>query len=65
MYSNLDLRPLIWFSGVVVLILWGLWELIDYLFIDEVIKSSKPIIPDIEITIKNSVSDTTYIYRKP
>lgn len=62
---NLDLRPLVWFGFIVMALIWGLWELVDWLWIDEVIRSSKPIIPEIELVIKNNQVDTLYIYRKP
>jgi len=60
-----DLRLLIWFGAVIVLGIWGLWELIDWLFIDHAIRSATPIIPEIELTVKDNVIDTIYVYRKP
>ncbi len=60
-----DVRPLIWLGFIVMALIWGTWELIDWLFIDEVIKSRELIQPDIEITVKDNVIDTLYIYRKP
>lgn len=60
----MDLRPLIWFPVVCILAIWGLWELIDFLFIDEVIKSTDPIIPEIELVVKDNKVDTVYVYRK-
>lgn len=62
---NFDLKPLIYFGAFVVLVIWGCWELIDYLFIDDVIRSSTPITPEIELVVKNNVVDTIYVYRKP
>lgn len=64
MTFDFDLRALIWLGCMVVLVIWGTWELIDWLFIDDTIKTKTPIIPDIEVIIKNGKSDTTYIYRK-
>lgn len=46
-------------------IFWGGWELIDWLFIDDAIKTKTLIVPEIEITVKDNVIDTLYIYRKP
>jgi hypothetical protein len=45
---------------------WGLAELINYLFIDDnVIRSSMPITPELEIIVKDNLIDTIYIYRQP
>jgi archaellum biogenesis protein FlaJ (TadC family) len=49
--------------ALLVFAIWGVWELIDWLFIDEVIKSTKPITPEIELIINNNEVDTLYIYR--
>lgn len=62
---SFDLRPLIWFGVAVVLVIWGCWELIDWLWIDETIRSTKPIVPEIELVIKNNIVDTVYVYRLP
>lgn len=62
---NFDLRPLIWFGAFIVLMIWGAWELVDWLWIDDAIKVSKPIVPEIQLIIKDNVVDTLYIYRKP
>lgn len=56
---------LILIGVAIVLVLWGGWEIIDWLFIDDSIKVSAPLVPEIEITIKNNIADTIYIYRKP
>jgi hypothetical protein len=32
---------------------------------DDDIKSNKPIVPELEITVKNNKIDTIYVYRKP
>ena len=60
-----DLTPLIVFCFCIVLAIWGCWELIDLFWIDEVIKSTTPIKPEIELVVKNNVIDTVYVYRKP
>ena len=46
-------------------LVWGCWELVDWLWIDDAIRVSKPLVPEIEITVKNNVIDTLYIYREP
>lgn len=48
-----------------ILLFWGGYELVDWLFIDDAIKTTAPIKPEIELIIKNNVVDTLYIYRKP
>jgi len=48
-----------------LVVFWGGWELIDWLWIDDAIKVSKPITPEIEIIVKDNVVDTLYVYRKP
>jgi len=59
------------FSGLVVfgLIIGGGFcmglELIDWLWIDDAIKVTKPITPEIEIIVRDNVVDTLYVYRKP
>ena len=50
---------------ICVAVLWGGWELIDWLFIDDAIRTSQPITPVIELTVKDNVVDTVYVYRKP
>lgn len=62
---NIDVRPLFFIGIIIVLVIWGCWELIDFLWIDEVIRTNKPIIPEIKLTIKNNIVDTIYIYREP
>jgi hypothetical protein len=62
---SFDLRPLIWLGAFIILAIWGCWELIDWLWIDDAIRSTKPITPEIELVIKNNVVDTIYVYRQP
>ena len=50
---------LAFFAG---LLLWGAWEIIDWLFIFDGIKSTEHIEPIIELTINNGRVDTLYIY---
>jgi len=52
--------------GIVIgLLVWGVWSFIDWMWLDEVIKSHHVISPALEVTIKNGVTDTLYIYRLP
>ncbi len=62
---SFDLRPLILFGALIILAIWGCWELIDLLWIDDAIRSTTPITPEIELVIKNNVVDTVYVYRLP
>lgn len=50
------------FIGLAV---WGAWELIDWIFIDDAIKTTSPMVPEIELIIKDNKVDTLYVYRKP
>lgn len=50
---------------LIVVVIWGGWELIDWLFIDDVIKVTEPLVPELEIIVKDNVVDTLYVYRKP
>lgn len=52
------------FGVVIALACWGAWELIDWLFIDHSIRVYTPIIPEIELVVKDNVVDTVYVYRK-
>jgi hypothetical protein len=56
---------LILLGAGIVLAIFGCWELIDLIWIDDAIKVSKPIIPTIELIIKNNQVDTLYVYRLP
>lgn len=57
------------FCGVLVIGLvvgfgcWGLWEIIDCLWVDDTIRVSQPIVPTLELVVKNNVIDTIYVYR--
>ena len=50
---------------VIFLIGWGLWELVDWLWIDDAIRVTKPLVPELELTVKDNVIDTIYVYRIP
>ena len=47
------------------LIVFGAYLLVDWLWIDDSIKSTTIITPKIELVIKNNVIDTVYVYKKP
>lgn len=64
-YYNFDLRALIWLGAFIVLVVWGCWELFDWFFIEENITTTKPIIPEINLIIKDNKVDTLYIYKQP
>jgi len=38
-----------------VLLFWGCYELVDWLFIDDAIKCSKPITPEIQLVVKRTL----------
>jgi hypothetical protein len=65
--GNLDgLVSALIFAGLFIgLAVWGSWELIDWIFIDDAIKTTTPIVPEIELIIKDNKVDTLYVYRKP
>ena len=48
-----------------VLVFWGGYKLVDWLFIDDAIRTTELIEPEIELVVKNNVVDTVYVYRKP
>ena len=62
---SFNITPILWLCFFVGFVIWGCWELIDWLWIDEVIKSTKPITPELEIIVKDNIIDTLYIYRQP
>lgn len=47
------------------LVFWGSYELVDWLFIDDAIRSTVPIVPEIELVVRNNIVDTIYVYRQP
>lgn len=64
---NLDgLVPALIFFGILICaIIWGLWELVDWLWIDNAIRVTEPLVPELELTVKDNVIDTIYVYRIP
>lgn len=63
-HYSFDLRPLMLLGAFIVALIWGCWELIDWLWIDDAIRTTTPINPEIELIIKNNSVDTVYIYRQ-
>lgn len=64
---NLDgLVPGLIFIGILFCaMVWGLWELVDWLWIDDAIRVTEPLVPELELTVKDNVIDTIYVYRIP
>ena len=60
---NFNIGAMILVPVIFILMIWGLWEVIDWLFISDVIKSTEPITPEIELIINDNNVDTLYIYR--
>jgi hypothetical protein len=58
-------QTLVGFGIFIGLMLWGLFMLIDYLFIFDGIKSKTPIKPKIELVIVDNKVDTVYVYELP
>ena len=65
--GNLDgLIPTFVGLGIVIaLSIWGCWELIDWFWFDDAIRSTTLIEPEIELVIEDGKLDTIYVYRKP
>lgn len=64
---NLDgiVTVLVGFGIAIALAIWGCWELIDWIWIDDAIRTTTPITPEIELVVKDNVVDTIYVYRQP
>lgn len=63
--TNGVVPALITIGALIVIIIWGSWQLIDWVFIDDSIRVTKPIVPEMEIVVKDNVTDTIYVYQKP
>lgn len=50
---------------IIVLLIISLYAIYDWIFIEAVIKTTERLVPELEITVKNNVIDTLYVYRKP
>lgn len=61
----MNFKGLFLIGAFMVAILWFCYALVDWVFIDNVVKSETLIKPEIEIIIKNKVVDTIYVYREP
>lgn len=61
-FGNLFLA-LVLFGALIMGAIWGCWELIDWLWIDDAIKVTEPLNPELEIIVKDNVVDTLYVYR--
>jgi hypothetical protein len=46
---------------VFTFLFWSGWELIDYLFIDDVIRVTEPLVPEIELVVNDNKVDTIYV----
>jgi hypothetical protein len=60
---NIDVKILIYICVFIVLIILGIWEGIDYLFIEECLKSETLLVPEIKLVIRDNQVDTIYIYK--
>lgn len=56
---------LITFGILIGVLIWVTCELVDWLFIDDSIRVTKPLIPKLELIIVDNVIDTVYVYQKP
>lgn len=54
---------LVLFGVLLVGVIWGCLKLVDYLWIDDAIKVTKPLKPELEIFVKDNIVDTLYVYR--
>jgi hypothetical protein len=61
---SFDLRPLIWAGALTVILIWCLWEAVDYFYIHDSIKSETRIEPEIKLIIKDNQVDTLFIYKQ-
>lgn len=50
---------------VALFVIWGVYEVVDWLFIDNAIRVTEPLVPELELTVKDNVIDTVYVYRLP
>ena len=50
---------------IIVISVWGLSELANYLWVDDEIHSTEQIVPEIELVVKDSLVDTIYVYKMP
>ena len=51
---------------IAILLLLGSYEVIDWLFLDDYVKVSEPLVPfKMEITVEGAQIDTIYTYKLP
>lgn len=61
-----NLLKSIFIMGFIIgLFFWATYEIVDYVFLEDVIVTKKPIQPTVKIISVNGISDTLYIYKKP
>lgn len=65
---NINIGGAIAFLAVVAFLLglcvWGVWELIDFFFIEDGILSPELIEPEIRLVVKDNIVDTLYYYQE-
>lgn len=54
---------LIIFGAAIVLAIWGIVGLVDWIWVDDGIRVDKPVTPELELIIKDNKVDTVYVYR--
>ncbi len=54
---------LILFGAAIVLAIWGIIGLIDWIWVDDGFRVDKPVTPEVELIIKDNKVDTVYVYR--
>ncbi len=67
---DIDFRAVIVGSAIIGAIIlasiFGIWKLVDWLFIDDAIKVNEPLKPiRIELVVENNKIDTLYVYELP
>ena len=59
-----ELLIFLFIAGILIgLSFWGIFSFLDHQFSDKNLKVSKPLIPKIELVIKNNKVDTLYVYK--
>ena len=61
---DFDLSIFIWIGVIIGIAIWGCWGLVDWMWIDDAIRVSKPIVPELELVVKDNIIDTVYVYRQ-
>jgi len=64
MFDNL-FTQLVGLGATIVLVIWGIVSLVGWIWIDDSIRVDKPIVPEIELIIKDNNVDTVYVYHRP